>query len=487
MDVEIEKFRKYDVYEEINDSPYIYKIPSNWVITKKDEKKEGSGTFKARLVALGNLDRKINLSATDSPTLGRESMRLLLSTIANMEFKLQGCDVSSAFLQGAPLDRDVFMLPPPQYRKPGKIWKLKKPVYGLADSGRLWYKRLKEEILRLGCKELTGDGAAFLMHKDGQLIGIIGTHVDDLIYGGTPEFENKVMRPLMETFNISKTDYETFVFCGMTLRQNSDRSIMVSQKEYSQTIENLPDYTNMSETEKVTLLKSVAGQCLYLNLTRPDLMFESSEILRVGKTTDERLKLAEKLLKKVKNGTGSIIFRKLGPIDDLEVRVYSDASFNNIKYGKKSTAGSVILLKGEESGFCAPIHWMSKPITRVTRSTMAAEARALEVALDYAILYSRQLKEIYTGVRTTNGVKVTAFTDSQTLLDAIVSSRQVEDKTLVHLIYGIKDKLLHHEVYRVSWTCTLNMLADGLTKSGVQMQKLMNMIETGVFPKNLNY
>ena len=487
MDLEIEKFIKYDVFEEVSDSPYIYKIPSNWVITKKDEKKEGSETFKARLVALGNLDRKINLSATDSPTLGRESMRLLLSTIANMEFRLQGCDVSSAFLQGTPLTRDVFMLPPPQYRKPGKIWKLKKPVYGLADSGRLWYQRLREEILRLGCTELTGDGAAFLMHKNGELVGIIGAHVDDLIYGGTSEFEEQVMAPLMKTFNISKTDYETFVFCGMTLRQNSDKSITVSQREYSQTIEDLPDYSKMNETEKVTLLKSVAGQCLYLNLTRPDLMFDSSEILRVGKTTDERLKMAEKLLKKVKNGTGNIIFRKLGPLDDLEVRVYSDASFNNIKYGKMSTAGSVILLKGCESGYCAPIHWMSKPITRVTRSTMAAEARALEIAIDYAVLYSRQLKEIYTGVRTIHGIKVTAITDSQTLLDAIVSSRQVEDKTLVHLIYGIKDKLMHNEVYRVSWTCTLNMLADGLTKSGVQMGKLMNMIETGVFPKNLNY
>ena len=359
-------------------------------------------------------------------------------------------------------------------------------MYGLADSGRLWYKRLREEILKLGCTELTGDGAAFLMHKRGELIGIIGCHVDDLIYGGTSEFEQQVMKPLMETFNISKTDYDTFVFCGMTLRQNSDMSITVSQRDYSQTIENLPDYSKMSETEKVTLLKSVAGQVLYLNLTRPDLMFDSSEILRVGKSTDERLKLAEKLLKKVKNGTGNIIFRKLGPIEDLELVVHSDASFNNIKYGKMSTAGSVILLKGK-SGNCAPIHWMSRPIIRVTRSTMAAEARALELAIDYAILYSRQLKEIYNGVRTTNGIKVTAFTDSQTLLDAIVSSRQVEDKTLVHLIYGIKDKLLHNEVHRVSWVCTSKMLADGLTKSGIQMDKLMHMIESGKFPLTMNY
>ena len=484
MDVEIEKFKKYGVFEEVLDTPYLYKVPSNWVITKKDEKKHGNETFKARLVALGNLDRKINLSATDSPTLSRETMRILLSTIANLEFQLQGCDVSSAFLQGAPLDRTVYMNPPVQYRTPGKVWLLKKPVYGLADSGRLWYKRLKAEILKLGCKELTGDGACFHMSKDGSTIGLIGAHVDDLIYGGTPEFEEKVIKPLMTTFSISKTDVDTFVFCGMTLRQNSDLSITVSQREYSQTIEDLPDYSNMNEAEKTTLLKSVAGQVMYLSLTRPDLVFDSSELLRVGKTTDERLKLAAKLLIKVKNGNGDITFRKLGPIDDLSLMVYSDASYNNIKYGKVSTAGSVILLKGK-NGNCAPLQWVSRPIIRVTRSTMAAEARALELAADYAVLFSRQIKEIYTGDRTTNGIPVTCYIDSHTVHDAIVSSRQVEEKSLVHLIYCLKDKLIHSEIDIIKWVNTHNMLADGLTKSGVHMDKLMAMIQSGRFPTNM--
>ena len=483
MDVEIEKFKKYQVFEEVNDSPYIYKIPSNWVVTKKDSKKEGENKYKCRLVALGNLDRKINLKKTDSPTLSRESLRLVLSTIANYEFDLQGCDVSSAFLQGAPLDREVYMYPPKEFRTPGKVWLLKKPVYGLADSGRLWYQRLREEILKLGCKELTGDGAFFHMHKNGELIGLVGTHVDDLIYGGTPEFEQTVITPLMNTFNISKTDHESFVFCGMSLRQNSDYSITVSQRDYAQTIENLPDYSNFSDPEKLTLLKSVAGQVGYLSLTRPDLVFDSSELLRVGKTLDERLKLAEKLLVKVKNGSGDITFNKLGDLDDLELVCYSDASYNNIKYGKVSTAGCVILLKGN-FGHCAPIFWTSKPITRVTRSTMAAEARALELAVDYAILFSRQIREIYTGERTTNGITVKCYIDSNTLHDAIVSSRQFEEKALIHLIYCLRDKILHNEVQKITWVGTKSMLADGLTKSNISMERLMHMIRTGTFPKN---
>ena len=485
MDDEISKFQKYNVFEEVNDAPYLYKVPSNWVVTKKDEKKEGKNQYKCRLVALGNLDKKVNLDATDSPTLSKESLRLILSTIANLEFQLQGCDVSSAFLQGAPLTRTVYMNPPIQYRTPGKVWLLKKPVYGLADSGRLWYQRLREEIIKLGCIELTGDGACFHFNKNGRCIGILGTHVDDLIYGGTPEFEDRVIKPLMQSFNISKSDHDSFVFCGMSLRQNSDYSIIVSQKDYAQTIEDLPDYSNMNDQEKTTLLKSVAGQCMYLNLTRPDLMFQSSDLLRVGKTLDERLKLAEKLIKNVKNGTGEIIFKKLGPIHDLQLMVHSDASFNNIKYGKVSTAGCVIILKGK-NGNCHPIFWTSKPIIRVTRSTMAAEARALELAADYAVLFSRQIKEIYTGYRRQTGIPVHCYTDSNTLHDAIVSSRQVEEKSLVHLIYFLKDKILHDEIKRITWVSTKKMLADGLTKNGIQMDRLMNMINTGIFPKALD-
>jgi len=46
----------------------------------------------------------------------------------NSEFKLALVDIRAAFLQSRTLDRDVFMLTPPDIKKPGIIWKLKKPL-----------------------------------------------------------------------------------------------------------------------------------------------------------------------------------------------------------------------------------------------------------------------------------------------------------------------------------------------------------------------
>ena len=44
-------------------------------------------------------------------------------------------DISNAYLQGLPLERDVYVEPPPQVKREGIIWKLKKCMNGLNDGG----------------------------------------------------------------------------------------------------------------------------------------------------------------------------------------------------------------------------------------------------------------------------------------------------------------------------------------------------------------
>ena len=71
---------------------------------------------------------------SDSPTVSKESFKMLMAVAANENFKLASVDIRAAFLQSKTLDRDIFMLPPPDIRKPGVIWRLKKPLYGLDDA-----------------------------------------------------------------------------------------------------------------------------------------------------------------------------------------------------------------------------------------------------------------------------------------------------------------------------------------------------------------
>ena len=51
---------------------------------------------------------------------------LAMSAIAGFEEEKKSLDVTTAFLQGYPLERDIFIKPPPEKVTPGKSWKLKK-------------------------------------------------------------------------------------------------------------------------------------------------------------------------------------------------------------------------------------------------------------------------------------------------------------------------------------------------------------------------
>ena len=95
----------------------------------------------------------------------------------------------------------------------------------------------------------------------------------------------------------------------MHLEQSDDFSVRITQD--SKAVKSLPPgVDSLPEEEKHTLLKSLVGQLLYLDLSRPDLAFMISDLARSSsKTTDERLRIARILLLHVREPAKSIIYR----------------------------------------------------------------------------------------------------------------------------------------------------------------------------------
>ena len=104
---------------------------------------------KARLVCRG-FEELVKVQA-DSPTASKETLHMLLAIAATKGWTIKSGDIKNAYLQGEHLDRDIYMEPPPEQKKCGKIWKLKKAVYGMNDAGRKWYFKVEETLNRLGC------------------------------------------------------------------------------------------------------------------------------------------------------------------------------------------------------------------------------------------------------------------------------------------------------------------------------------------------
>ena len=131
------------MFEEIKDEGQ-RTIGSRWVVTTKEKHDGQKQKTKARLVARGF--QETLKPQSDSPTVSKESFKMFMAVAANSNFMLASVDIRAAFLQSRTLDRDIFMKPPPDIRRAGLIWKLKKPLYGLDDASCKFWLRVKEVL-----------------------------------------------------------------------------------------------------------------------------------------------------------------------------------------------------------------------------------------------------------------------------------------------------------------------------------------------------
>ena len=123
---EIQNFDRYGAYKTVTDEGQP-RLTSGWIIT---EKLYGDVVgCKTRLVVHGN--QEMYEVRSDSPTVTKQSLRLVFTIAAQFGWEVITSDVTSAFLQSDKLDREVFVQPPSDIRVPGTLWRLEKPMYGL--------------------------------------------------------------------------------------------------------------------------------------------------------------------------------------------------------------------------------------------------------------------------------------------------------------------------------------------------------------------
>ena len=168
MKSELEKFKAFDAYEEVEDKGQT-SIPIRWVITRKPNDGKDQ-PVKARLCMRGDMEEGKGSIRADSPTAGKDTLKQAMLVAANEGFSVKSIDVKSAYLQGCNLQRDVFVRPPPEANC-SKLGRLKKAAYGIMDGGRLFYTRLQKELKKLGLHEVHSEGALFTYVVNGRLHG----------------------------------------------------------------------------------------------------------------------------------------------------------------------------------------------------------------------------------------------------------------------------------------------------------------------------
>lgn len=119
-------------------------LGSHTVYLRKD-----NGMPKARIVPWGHRDPAKHDLRCDLPFLNPETFRLILSITVEKKWRLAQMDAEVAFLQAQGFSREVFIHPPKEAGDTTGLWKLLAPAYGLADSGRLWYRANDSALLNV--------------------------------------------------------------------------------------------------------------------------------------------------------------------------------------------------------------------------------------------------------------------------------------------------------------------------------------------------
>ena len=473
---ELEKWDRYEAFEEVAFTGQCV-IGPRWVVQEKNEK------IKARFVVKGCEEETDPRS--DSPTASKESLKLFLTIAANEDFEVKSLDVTSAFLQGYPLKRDVFIHPPPERKRDGYIWKLKKSCYGLYDASRNWFLAVKEALVKMGMRSLSGDDAVFYSIRNGKLEGICLLHVDDFLIGGSEGFLSFALKSLLNRFTFGKIESKKFKFTGLNVEQ-TEEGIFIDQNEYIQALKPIK-FNNFANSDdgvsrsEFLDYRALTGQLAWAaDNTRPDISFDARELSTKNKTaTYGDLKHANKVLKKAQlEKDVKIRFQKLGDMKSLKIVTFTDSSYRNAENTEKSVGGRVIVL-ANNAGKCNPLFWKSKTIQQVCKSVKSAETRSLERGMEDSIYLARMVQEIYSGKVSEDQISVDIKIDSKTLHDSLYSSKQVDEKTIRHLIAWIKQQVENKSVDSIKWVCSEEQLADVFTKKNANTESILSVITEG--------
>ncbi|RVW36141.1 Retrovirus-related Pol polyprotein from transposon RE1 [Vitis vinifera] len=339
---EIRALEKNGTWEVMNLPRGKKPMDCKWVFTVKYKANGTVERYKARLVAKGFTQTYgIDYTETFAPVAKLNTIRVLLSLVANLNWPLHQFDIKNAFLNGE-LEEEVFMMLPPGFYKKEeetRVCKLKKSLYGHKQSPKAWFDRFTKVIKNQGYQQGQSDHTMFFKQSnDGRMIILI-VYIDDIILTGddTGEVERlkKVLATEFEVKDLAQMRY----FLGMEVAR-SRKGISISQRKY---VLDLLTETGMlgckpndtpikarkrteSDEKPVDREKyqRLVDRLIYLSHTRPNIAFVVSVVSQYMHSPKEsHLEAAYKILRHLKGSPRRGLFFKKS--DSKKVEIYTDA------------------------------------------------------------------------------------------------------------------------------------------------------------------
>jgi hypothetical protein len=169
--------------------------------------------LKAPLVAKGYSQVKgIDFGEIFSPVAKLTSIRALMSLATTFDPKIEQMDVKTMFLLGD-LKEKIYMKRLEGFVVNGNkylVWKLKRSLYGLNQSPRMWYQNFDTYILNLGFVRSKVDHCIYSKEEGGCFI-YVSLYFDDMLlikkqHGHNKGLENQLSSKF-DMKDLSATDF----------------------------------------------------------------------------------------------------------------------------------------------------------------------------------------------------------------------------------------------------------------------------------------
>jgi hypothetical protein len=405
MEQELDTLITMEVFTVVNREPWMKVISTVWAFKRKRFPDGSIRKLKARLCARGfeQVEGR-DYFETFAPVVQWLTVRLILVMTIIMGLENKQIDYTAAFVQ-APIDTDVYIEMPRMFSTEGKVWKLRKSIYGLKQSPRNYFLHMKQKLEKLGFTQSNADPCLFISTT---VICLI--YVDDalLVYKDQSAVDSLTKRMEQEKmlFNVES---DVAGYLGVLIDRGIDGTITMRQSGLARRIIealHLEDATcTPTETPCTAYLPideegtratglynyaSVVGMLSYLQgHSRIDISLAVSQVARFVHNPKQSHEAALERIGRYLKGThdeGLILHPdKLDKLFRLDV--YVDASFAcgwGTELGTnpdsvKSRTGFIIEIMG-----CSVL-WKSQLQTSIATSTMESEYTALSMALRAAI------------------------------------------------------------------------------------------------------
>lgn len=488
MDNEMHCHQKNGTWQLVELPSHCKAIEGKWVYKRKLNNKGEILRYKARFVAKGYAQRYgRDYVETFSPVVRHTTIRYLIALAVKNGMSIYQMDAETAFLQGD-LKENVYMQQAQGYDdKTGRVYWLRKAIYGLKQASRMWNLKLNDVLLTHGFKRSQTDPCVYF--RAGIIVAV---YVDDFIICYKNEADLLKLRETLHG-NFNMKDIGEATSCvGLSIRQGNGY-IEIDQIHYvKQVLErfgmlnckaactpcdiNQKLSTSMWNGDNSLVGKvpyqELIGSLLYLSgATRPDIAFAVNNLSRFNAKHSEAHWIALKRVLRYLKGTIDMKLRyERTAMNDMIA--YTDADWGSDTDKRRSCTGYVVNMSN------GAISWCSQRQSIVALSTTEAEYISLSTAVREVIWLNQLAGECGDGGKTA----VIIHCDNQSAIDlAECEAYRPRTKHIDIRFHHIREKI-ERGIIALDYIPTECMVADSLTKA-VSSQKT-KLCCTGMGQKN---